>query len=77
MKYSQKQRECTNVVGTCQSVVAIAEKYDIPEDEVEECLLDQGIDVCAGCGWWFEVGALVDGEDENDGYCAECRADSH
>lgn len=69
----QKLRGFTSVVGTCQSVVAIAEKYDIPEDEVEECLLDEGIEACSGCGWWFEVGELVDDDYENEGYCDECR----
>ena len=63
------------VLGTCLSLVQIAVKYAIPEDEVEESLLDAGIEVCVGCGWWFEVSELVDDEDENEGYCAECRAE--
>lgn len=61
-----------SVLGTCLSIVAIAEKYGIPEDEVEEALLDKGIERCAGCEWWFEVSELVDDEDENPGYCDEC-----
>ena len=62
-----------DVVGTCQSVIEIAEKHSIPEDDVEEYLLEEGIESCTGCGWWFEVGDLVDGGDENDGFCVECR----
>lgn len=71
----QTSRELTNVVGTCLSVVAIAAKYGIPEDEVEERLLDEGIETCIGCGWWFEVSELVDENDENPGYCDECRGE--
>lgn len=70
-----KVGEISNVVGTCQSVVMIAEKYGIPEDEVEEHLSEEGIESCAGCGWWFEVGELVDSECEIEGYCDECRLD--
>lgn len=70
------EQQAADVLGTCLSVAAIAEKYGIPEDEVEESLLDEGIEACTGCDWWFEVGELVDDEDENEGYCDECRADS-
>ena len=70
------EQEITDVLGTVLSVGAIAEKYGIPEDEVEERLLDEGIEPCTGCGWWFNVGELVDDEGENEGYCDECRADS-
>lgn len=69
------EKELSKVLGTCQSVVAIAEKYGIPEGEVEEHLLEEGIEACTGCGWWFEVGELVDSEYEIEGYCGECRLD--
>jgi hypothetical protein len=40
------------VAGTTLSVPAIAEKFDVDEDAIEEALLDEDCEVCPGCGWW-------------------------
>ena len=46
-------------LGTCKSEAAIAEHFDIDEDDVPELLLDANVERCPGCDWWHEAGELV------------------
>lgn len=55
------------VEGTTMSAAEIAEKYNVDEDDVEERLIDENIEVCGGCGWWWDSGAL-----DPDLYCPDC-----
>lgn len=61
------------VEGTTMSVGEIAERFDLSEDEetIEVALEEQGhINVCPGCGWWWND-SFLDGE----GYCEDCQAE--
>lgn len=56
------------VQGTCDSLAAIAEKYDVAEDIIDENLDEAGVTSCAGCGWWYETSEL-----DEESYCyADC-----
>lgn len=69
---------CLYAVGSSDAPYILAERFDIPEDDIEEILLDHNIEMCSGCGWWYESGDLTPDEDEGDseeltGYCSDCR----
>lgn len=55
-------------VGTCDSPAVLAERFEVPEDEVEEQLGKRRVETCPGCGWWW-MAIELDGE----GYCPDCR----
>ena len=67
-----------DALGTCQSTAALATKYGVPEDEVNDLILDFEIETCHECGWWVESGELIGNEDSDDpedrvGACDTCR----
>lgn len=73
--------------GTCNSLHRAEDHFGFQIDvtDLEDQLLDQNIEMCKGCGWWFESGNLVpdaeedipDGfEDELIGYCEDCRRET-
>lgn len=53
MSSSSWQAVADFVVGTTISPIAIAERFDVDEDDVEFELGKRGIETCTGCGWWF------------------------
>src|SRR5438445_262726 len=57
---------------TCNSEAAIAEHFDIDEEDVAELLLDATVERCPGCDWWHEAGELVDDNGDLVG-CDQCR----
>jgi len=57
-------------LGTCESPAALAEVAGLPESEVEEQLGKRRIEVCEGCGWWFED----HGGPGDPLLCEDCRA---
>jgi hypothetical protein len=64
--------------GTCMLVQAGLERIgldpdDYQVDELEDQLLDINMECCQGCGWWDESSALADLDNEQAGYCADCR----
>ena len=68
-----------DALDTCKSPAEIAEIMGISEEDIEEALLDEGVEMCQGCGWWMESGMLTpdpDTEEDDDnliGYCPDCR----
>ncbi len=58
-------------VGTTDSPAALAERFDVDEDDVEEMLSAEGAETCPGCGWWFWIESL-----DADFYCDDCVAAS-
>lgn len=62
--------------GTCKSLAVLIEHHelDMDEDELEDALLDGSlpIELCAGCGWWFEVCSLEHDEAAGGGLCDSC-----
>lgn len=58
-------------LGTCDSPAAIAQCFDMPEEDVEERLLDFSVEPCEGCGWWSESSDLA--EEGAEGFCSDCR----
>ena len=56
---------------------SIIEYFGFPEDtDVEDELLDFGIELCGGCNWWFYSFELIPDDDEDEeltGYCEDCR----
>jgi len=65
------------IQGTCKSLVYYLDEHpEIDMDDLEDALLDEGIEKCKGCGWWFEVCELCPlGDDDEPGYCDQCRED--
>ena len=60
--------------GTCLSVDAAIEHFELNIDveDLEDALLDVGLERCSGCGWWMESYELVDDDSEVVG-CIQCR----
>jgi hypothetical protein len=59
------------LVGTCESIdTGLEMVYLNPDDfdvtDVEDAILDYNVEMCPGCGWWFEGGELNDGEGCDD-----------
>ena len=43
-------------------------------EDLDDFLLDHGIEACPGCGWYAESGELIPtDEDDPDGCCSNCR----
>lgn len=54
----------------------VADETGMEIEELEEELLNIGIERCPNCGWYVESSSLlIDGEygDEIDGFCDNCR----
>lgn len=66
--------------GTCQTLLQALSQLgltDEDQNEVESRLLDppHPVEECQGCGWWFEVGDLVRENEDDCGYCDQCKPD--
>lgn len=64
--------------GTCQTVSEAMAHFDFglfDMAEIESQLLDQPhpIEECKECGWWFECCELARENEEDVGYCHDCR----
>ena len=67
--------------GTCKSVAQVFDAFDFDcaEDDVYEAVLNNGIEECTGCNWWFETCELIPDPDEEGsalelhGLCGDCR----
>ena len=57
------------VLGQNVLIPTICDRYDIEFEDLEELLLDNNIEACAGCSWFFECSSLY--EEENGNFC--CR----
>ena len=72
MKSLAGQEIAHRLLGTCDSVAGVLESLGLEgqmeEDEVEALVAENGVDVCALCGWWFEIGEL-----DEDYLCYDCR----
>lgn len=62
--------------GTADSIESACECLDIEwEEDMEDKLLDCNLERCMGCGWWMECCELVDEDNDDVGYCDQCRED--
>ena len=55
-----------DLVGTCNELVGL-----VPDEELfnaEDRLLDEEVERCNGCEWWFDISELDD-----DRNCEHCR----
>src|SRR5262245_45587396 len=71
------QRLYQRLEGTCDGIDRALESLglnpvDYADDEVEDQLCGAGLELCPGCGWWFESGELIDDDNEVVG-CEDCR----
>jgi hypothetical protein len=64
--------------GTCHGPDEAIEHFELECDssDLQDRLLDINIELCSGCGWWFESGELMDEYGEQDGFCIDCRDDT-
>lgn len=60
------------VQGSCQTTWAIADQYDVDEDEVEEGLLEHNIEACPHCGFWVESCDILFGQNDEPVACYGC-----
>lgn len=58
--------------GTCAGIGEIAERLAVDEDQVEDLMLDAGLERCSDCEWWWWVGELI-GDDGRPTTCESCR----
>lgn len=58
--------------GTCASLGEIAERLSVDEDQVDDLMLDAGLERCQVCEWWCEVSELI-GDDGLPVPCESCR----
>lgn len=56
------------VAGTTLGVPTIAERFGVPEDDVEHELGVVHVQACPACGWWSHTY-------DPDGVCNDCKAD--
>lgn len=63
------------LVNTAGTITAALEALDIDADpnDVEDALVDEGVEACEGCDWWFPSYELLDDESEVVG-CDDCRS---
>jgi len=66
------------LLGTCDSIDIVLARMDcVPENYNTECiedrLLDDNIERCQGCEWWFESGELFSDNEDECGKCEDCR----
>jgi hypothetical protein len=67
-----------DLFDTCNSIDSALDTLGLEGEfdatDWEDWLLDVNCERCAGCGWWHDSSALVDEEDDdNTGYCEDCR----
>ena len=76
--FEQRKTEWTpaNFIGTCTSEAVIADLLDIPDDEVLEYMLDDNVERCERCEWWFHSGELTDDDFGKNGFCYECKREN-
>lgn len=63
-----------SLLGTHGYPETVLERHgalEVDEDEIDEHLLDHGIEKCPQCGWWVESGEVVD-EDGEIVPCGSC-----
>ena len=66
----QKHAVADQLRGTSDSIPAACEKLGIPEvDDMEDELLDVGLESCCECGWWTDSPFI-----NEDQVCEECQA---
>lgn len=77
MTLEEAKEKVKDILGTSRSLISFISFHDIPEEfleDLEDYLLDCGIELCRGCEWWHESTDLIDDEnEENTGLCYECR----
>jgi hypothetical protein len=63
------------VCGSCLPDLSwVSEQLNVDESDVEDALLDLGLEPCQGCGWWHESFELSENED-GDFVCDDCLGD--
>lgn len=62
--------------GTCMSIETAIELLELdPSIDWEDEILTAGIELCLGCGWWMESSELVHEDEEDTGFCEDCKDD--
>lgn len=60
--------------GTCMSIETAVERLELdPSIDWEDEMLTAGMELCLGCGWWMESSELVHEDEEDTGYCSDCK----
>jgi hypothetical protein len=74
MKLSSEDIEkiCDTVVSYATGYESVIREFEIEPEELEELLLDNDIEKCEGCDWFFHSYDLVDDDGELVG-CRDCR----
>ena len=79
MTVNQLEKLQFHLEGTCQTLVEAlcSLNYDEDVNEVEDKLLDgvHPVEQCLECAWWFACGDLARENEEDCGYCEQCRPD--
>lgn len=61
------------LLGTCLSLDHAIEQLELDlEVDWEDEILSANVELCLGCGWWYESGDLVHEDEADTGYCEDC-----
>lgn len=58
-----------HATGTAQTIVEIAQAFEIDENLCGELISETEIEICDMCGWWCESSEM-----NEDSYCEDCAA---
>ena len=58
-------------LGSCHGVWEGVVYLELSHDMIETILADEGIELCDGCGWWFDVNELT--MEYGEYQCDDCR----
>lgn len=61
--------------GYANGLEKVMREYDLELEEIEELALNNNVERCEGCDWFFDSFDLVD-DDDRTGFCRDCRGDS-
>lgn len=60
--------------GTCHTLGMAIESLELdPDWDWDDEILTANLETCLGCGWWHDSGELVHENDEDIGFCDDCK----
>jgi Na+-translocating ferredoxin:NAD+ oxidoreductase RNF subunit RnfB len=70
----QRETLAKYLEGTCMSIETAIEHLELdPSIDWEDEMLTASMELCLGCGWWMESSELVHEDEEDTGYCDDCK----
>lgn len=75
-RITEREKLSYYLEGTCQSLDNAIERLELdPDVDWEDEMLSANMETCLGCGWWHSSGDLVHENEEDIGYCDQCKGE--